>query len=229
MTPFPGHIRDAITPLRLIFWGGLLWIFDLKFASTTNGEGFQFDVLNDTLATVLIAVGVFRLARLPCDGRCAAFMRFVKVVIVLSVVETAQAHFVGPRPEPVSFALTLLSLCQLAATVMFCAAMRRLCAQWALARAARSWRVTLILFVAIYAVPLGLFYLASLYAIATGESFNLQVGPFALLLLPVFAAPLVHLFVSTSRMRREIEQGGPAEAPTGGFPVVTPPTPATTR
>lgn len=33
--------RRAITPLRMIFWGGLLCIFDLTFTETTNGTGFK--------------------------------------------------------------------------------------------------------------------------------------------------------------------------------------------
>ena len=214
-------IRAAVTPLRLVFWGGLLWILDLKFWQTTNGEGFVFDVLNDTLATILITVGVFRLARFDTERRYASIMRFVKVVAVLSIVQTAQAHMIMERPAAFGMLLTALSLCQVAATVLFCVAMRTLCRQYALSRAAESWRITLILFMVIYAIPLGLFYAAALVALVSGQQFNINLGPAGLLLLPVFAAPIVHLFISTSRMRREAETA--RGAPVGAFPVVFPP------
>lgn len=35
-------VRGAIGPLRMIFWSGLLCIFDVKMSQTTNGQGFQF-------------------------------------------------------------------------------------------------------------------------------------------------------------------------------------------
>ena len=62
-------VNQAITPLRLIFWGGLLCIFDFHLTQTTNGHGFKFDVLSDALGSILIAVGVFRLGAIPIHDR----------------------------------------------------------------------------------------------------------------------------------------------------------------
>jgi hypothetical protein len=42
-------IKHAVAPLRMIFWGGLLCVFDITFSQTTNGQGFKFDILNDAL------------------------------------------------------------------------------------------------------------------------------------------------------------------------------------
>ena len=50
-------VNQAITPLRLIFWGGLLCIFDFHLTQITNDHGFKFDVLSDALGTILITVG----------------------------------------------------------------------------------------------------------------------------------------------------------------------------
>ena len=36
-------------PAELIFWGGLLCIFDITFGQTTNGRGFRCDILNDAV------------------------------------------------------------------------------------------------------------------------------------------------------------------------------------
>jgi hypothetical protein len=202
-------VRRAVTPLRMIFWGGLLWIIDVKFTSTTNGEGFAFDVFNDTLAAVLITVALFRLSGFAVHARYDRAMRFLKIVGVLSIAQTAFGHLVFRRPEALSLLLQLFSLVQLAGTVVFCVAMRWFCEEAGLVRSASSWRLTTILFIAIFVVPLGLFYVAGLIAVLTGESFHINLGPAGLLLLPLFAAPLVHLFVSTSRMMRETPGGGP--------------------
>ena len=113
--------------------------------------------------------------------------------------------FIISLPPAFYFALNLFGLVTLAAIVAFCVAMRWFCETAHLGEAARSWNVTTALFVVIYLIPLGLFYLAAAAAIVTGESFNIDLGPAGLILLPVFAIPLVHLFISTSRMKRGAE------------------------
>jgi hypothetical protein len=198
-------VRRAVKPLRLIFWGGLLCIFDITFGQTTNGRGFRCDILNDAVGAFLIAWGVFALAEIRVDERYKQAMTFVKIMSVLAVLNAVRAHFVFNMPTLLSFLLTVYGLVSLAAIVVFCIAMRWFCEVAWLPEAARSWQTTTVLFVLIYAVPLGLFNLASCFAILTGKSFHINLGPFALLLLPVFAIPIVHLFVSTSRMAKSAE------------------------
>src|SRR5678816_1647861 len=86
------QVHAAVRPLRLIFWGALIWIIDLTFTTTTNGTGFRFDLLDDTLATVMISVAVFRLARAPVPRPYPAVMAFIKVVAILAVCDTALRH-----------------------------------------------------------------------------------------------------------------------------------------
>jgi hypothetical protein len=220
-----GDIRQAVKPLRLIFWGGLLLFLDVTFASTVNGEGFRFDVLNDTLGAVLVTIGVFRLSRLGgsfVHPRFPAAMTFVKAVCVTSIFETALKHFVFTHPAPLSLLFTVLGLAQLAAMVIFCVAMRCLCAAAGLTAAAQSWRTTTILFLVMLALPLGFAYVAGLIATATGESFNVNLGWAVLLIIPLLLVPPIHFFVSTSRMRRAAEAAGAIDVPTGGFPVILP-------
>jgi hypothetical protein len=203
-------VRRAITPLRMIFWGGLLCIFDITFTQTTNGQGFKCDILDDTLGALLITVGVFKLGAMAVHSRYATVMGFVQLVSVLAVLNTIRAHFVMPLPPLVHVVLNLFGLVTLSAIVAFCVAMRWFCEGAGLAGAARSWKVTTGLFVLIYLLPLGLLYLVTVVALASGQSFNINLGPAGLLLLPVFAAPVIHLFVSTSRMKREAETSMPA-------------------
>jgi hypothetical protein len=217
------QVHAAVRPLRWIFWGGILCIFDVTFSSTTNGEGFRFDLLDDTLGAVLITWGVVRLARAPVPGRYGAVMRFVVGVAAATIVETAIKHWVFPHPDWLSFLLTVLGLCQTAAIILFCLAMRWFCEEAGLPRVAASWRVTFLLYVVLYGVPMGLLQLAGLVATMTGGSFHWDLGAGAVLLVAGVLVPLVHLFVSTSRMRRAAEGLRMDHVPPpGGFPVVFP-------
>jgi hypothetical protein len=202
-------IRHAITPLRLIFWGGLICLLDVKISSVRNGYGFQFDLLNDAVGAVMISIGVFSLAAIRVDDRYERAMTFVKIMSVLMVLDALREHIDFPEPLPLQIVMLLLGLARLAATVVFCVAMRRLSARAGLWRSEASWRTTTVLFVVIYVVPLGLLNLVSIPAVAMGERIHLELGPVAFLLLPVFLIPVIHLFVSTSRMRREAEESPP--------------------
>jgi hypothetical protein len=57
------HLSAMITPLRLIFWGGLLCLIDITMTQRINGVSFKFDLLDDFLGMVLVTIGVFRLSR----------------------------------------------------------------------------------------------------------------------------------------------------------------------
>ena len=211
-------VQAAVKPLRLIFWGGILWIFDLSFTTLNNGTGFRCDILDDTVGTLLITIGVFRLAKAAVPGRFRAVMRFVKVIAIASIAETALKHFVFAHPAPLDFILTAVGLCQLAATILFCLAMKWFCDEAGLPGIARSWKITFLLFCFIYALPLGLFYIAVLNTIMGGSAVNFDLGAGGLLLLPVSAVPLVYLFISTSRMHKGAQLGMVEWSAAGGFP-----------
>jgi hypothetical protein len=193
-------VHAALRPLRMIFWGGLLWIVDIKI----NG----FDICNDVLATILIALAVFRLARIDVSDRYRSAMTFVKVMALISVVRSAVQLF-NLDLGSLSILFTLISLAQLSATIIFSLSMHWLCREAGMPRSAASWKLTMILFIAIYAVPLGCVYLAGIFAQITGSDFHYNFG--AAVVLPAliaFFTPIVHLFISTSRMRREAAGGG---------------------
>lgn len=214
------QIKRAIGPLQLVFWGGLICVIDI----TIN----QFDLLNDAVGTIMVACGVLGLAGIHVHNRYTSAMTFVSVIAVLSVVEAIASHFtyvVPMSPMYLTLLLILFGMAVIVAMVLFCIAMRWMCEEAMLQKSQQSWKTTTILFVAIYLIPLGLFYLVGAGAILTGESFHFDMGPAALLLIPVFLTPLVHLFVSTSRMKNEavsvpltsgIDQQDVAPAPDAG-------------
>ena len=178
-------------------------MLDIHISSTSNGEGWRFDFLNDFVGMATITWAVFRLARIEVEPRYAIAMGFLKIVAVLGCVKALHGHLIYDTPLLISLLVNLQGFLAMAATVIFCVAMQWLSRHAGLDRSAGSWRVTTILFIVVYLIPLGLFYLASLVAIATGQSFNLNLGIGGLVLIPVFLIPLVHFFVSTSRMRDE--------------------------
>jgi len=202
----PEKIGKVIKPLRLIFWGGLLWILDLKISQTVNGVGHQFDILNDTLGAVLVTWGVLSLAKFPVSDRYTWWMKAISVVSVLTVVNTIHNHFIYRVPDTIAFLQLALGLGSLIAIIAFCTAMGWLCAWAALALSEQSWRLTRMLFVIIYLIPLGLFYLVGVFGMLTRQHFNISLGPAGMLLIPVFFIPMIHLFVSTSRMKKEAER-----------------------
>jgi len=198
-------VREAIRPLQLIFWGSLIVLFDFYVSHTVNGRGWRFDFLNDFAGMLMITFGVFRLGRIPVHARYKGVMTFVRIVAVLTAIEAFREHFIQPWPDAIHVLAVLVSVAAMAAMVLFCVAMRWFALESRLPRAARSWQVTIILMIAIYAVPLGGFYLVGLGALLTRQYFHINLGVFGLLLLPVFAVPLVFLLISTARMRKEAE------------------------
>ncbi|MCO6045877.1 hypothetical protein NG895_18410 [Aeoliella sp. ICT_H6.2] len=208
-------ISQAILPLRLVFWGGLLCVLDFTFSysTTVNGHtsGVRFDILNDLLGMLLLTFGVYRLKQFDLDGKYRDYMRIVLVVSMINCVIALMDHFVFSRPTLLSVGEQLVSIVTLVATVLFCTAMMQLAQAYALHRSAESWQFTRLLVIVIWAIPFGLLYLSTLGALVVGESFPFSIG---LLVIPVLLAmlvPLVHLFISTSRMKREAQHASPLE------------------
>jgi hypothetical protein len=100
----------------------------------------------------------------------------------------------------------LLGLAKLGAVIAFCVAMHSFCEAAWFPEVAQSWNASKWLYVAIYAVPTGLFQLVALAALATGQSFSVNLGPAAILLLLVVVIPMIHLLVSIRRTIRRLEE-----------------------
>jgi len=191
----PYDIKRTVTALRLIFWGGIICVFDFKI----NG----FDILNDVVGAIMIAWAVFRLSNLRVHRHYRVAMLFVKIISILSIAEAINAHFHYRVPALMSFVMHLYGIAKMLATVVFCVAMRWLCIAAGLSRSEKSWKITMILFGVIYLIPLGLLHFVWIVCLITGKSFNFNMGPAVLLILFVFFVPLIHLFISTSRMKKE--------------------------
>jgi len=196
------RLLSMVRPLRFIFWGGLLCLFDLSISWVSGSSGFRFDFLNDFLGMILISFGIFRLSRIGLEAGHPTSMNFVKVVSVISTFKALVDHVIFEAPTSWVLFWMFFVLAQLAAILVFCSTMRTLCRREYLDEAARSWATTTMLFTVIFVIPLGFFCAAGLIAMATGRSFDVEVGPAGLVVLPILAIPIVHFFMSTSRMAR---------------------------
>lgn len=205
-------VKRTVGPLTLIFWGALICIVDIWISS----GGFKFDFLSDVVGMIMIAVGLFKLGDIEVHPRYASALSFAKIMAVVGIVLAILDHFVFRCPGPLSLLLLLLGMLQLVAIIVFCVAMRWFCDEAGLHRSSGSWRTTTILFVVIYLVPLGLFYIVGGVAILAGKSFNIDLGPAAaLLLIPIFCIPIIHLLVSSRRMIRDAEDFRPPQPGSG--------------
>ena len=194
-------IQNAIMPLRLIFWGGLLSVFDLTF----TGNWWRFDVLSDMVGLVMIVWAVYRLGRFEVHRSYQLAMRFVLMAAVLACFKAAHDHFIYATPAAMDVTVSVIGVLAMAATVVFCFGMKWLCRRFDLDRSERSWKVTAVLFVCVYAIPHGLFCIVAAIAAAIGSPIDLELGRGMILVVAIFALPLIHLFLSTSRMQRDIQ------------------------
>ena len=191
------EIRRIITPLRLIFWGGLICVLDFKIN--------EFDLLNDFVGMIMITWGVIEVSKVKVHDHYSMAMLFVKILAVLTSLQALQEHFTYRIPEFLSVMLYVIGAASMLATVVFCVAMLWLSSEATLQRSVRSWKTTTILFSVIYLIPLGIFYSAAAVAIAIGKTIDIDLGLAGLLILPLLLLPLIHFFVTTSRMKNEAQ------------------------
>jgi len=202
------NAKVVIPSLKLIFWGGVLFVC----GGALNGLLYKLLNINfliDAVGMLFICLGVFPLAKQPGGKRHESYLLNVKVIVVITLIEAIVRHL--SLLELQNFVSQILGLSLLAAIHLFCLAMRDMCKAHHLREAEESWKITLLLFVIVYELPLGLFYLAGLGAmIITGNSYfefrtqSVWWALFAPYVSVLFLAPLVHFFVSTSRMRKEL-------------------------
>jgi hypothetical protein len=195
-------IIHVVRPLRRLFWGALLVLLDFTFSTTTNGVGFRLDLLDDTVGMVLITAAVATLWDMHVSPSYAARMGFVRWVAILALLESILDHFIFPQPALLAFFVQALGIAKPVAALLFCACMRDLCREAMLSEAGSKWHTTLMLFLFFYGIPLALLQLA---AMLPDGAIHIDVGPWMVLVLPIFFVPLISFFSATSTMERLAE------------------------
>lgn len=215
-------VKLAIVPLRLIFLGSLFCLIDIVV--TAHDRSLAIDLVSDDLGAVLFAAGVFQLAEFSVHGRYTKVMRFVQAAAICHVLMTLPQTFC--RQFARQFAITLPPIMELGiklsgvvavvAVVAFCVAMRWLCEEARLPKAARSWLVTAWLFAIIHGLWTILLLASSAVATGAGTSLGprIKLGDLGMEIWWLLAIslggliPLIQFFISTSRMKRPAKSAG---------------------
>ncbi|MEM7457136.1 MAG: hypothetical protein AAF456_22530 [Planctomycetota bacterium] len=202
----------AISALRFIFWGGLLCLLDIHFTQTSsyNGveSGFRFDLLNDVFGMILIWLGVLGLSRFEVNASYAKEMSFIKMACLVGTIVAVDGHFLYEDPTLIALLRVAAGMVTLAATFLFCVSMKRFADTYGLPTSSRSWKTTRNLVLVLWVAPVGLSHTISILGLVTGSDTAFNLGLLALPILLMMLVPLVHIFISTSRMKNEIESGG---------------------
>jgi hypothetical protein len=128
----------------------------------------------------------------------------VSVIAWLSVATSLDGMFRYHRPLPLAVANMILVVARVASAVAFTFTIGQLCERSGLRDAARSWRMTSCLLVGGNAIPATALQAVCLFAIAVGSRFHFDLGIAGVVLIPIFAAPVVHMFASISRLERQV-------------------------
>lgn len=221
------EVLSAITSLRLIFWGGLLCVFEYPPARVDGAVGWRIDLFNDLLGAILIAAGVLRLARLPVhppwNDHYGATMKFVRSIALLGVPLAAMGQVVFRQPPLLAISLAGFRIVQVGAAVLLCLSMRWLCAAAGLASVRRAWDITTGAFVCLWLVPLGGTFYLDFLSLMANKPPTREFGAFRYALQAILVAPLVVLYVSaTLTAKRALEEArdgksraGPGDLPPG--------------
>lgn len=133
-------------------------------------------------------------------------MKFLKAAALLAIAEALLGHFVVPPNHPLNLLIWPLRACSVAATVLFCFAMRWLSQAHGLGQSVASWRTTCWLMIWLYLVPIGLLQLAGLVAmLGRSGRIEIQSVPLAVIGIVVLLIPGIHLLISLRRMSSEAE------------------------
>lgn len=182
---------------KYIFWGIIL-------------SGFKIGGINLPIGMFLVCLGIFSLAKQPGGVRQEKYMLYVKVMAILFLVEAIFRNF--PFIENRRLFFLLLALPGLVAIHIFCLAMRDMCEVYELSKSLASWKITQLIFAIFYGIPMCLLYLFWIRAMMTGNLFDVlaqtkQVVQRSLwIAVAVCLAPLIHFFISTTLMSKEIKK-----------------------
>lgn len=195
-------LERATSSARLISLGFLLWTLDIRIAVHLGGSSWSWDLLNDALGMVLCTLGLLALASLNSEPRFRGTMAALSLVCAFAAL-LALLESLRPRTvEDLAPAVPILRWIGAGAIAAFCVTVSRFCRAEAAETAAQSWILTLVLF---YLATTGAPIVLEIATPSTARP-DMPLGhPLATTLLvgALQCVPVVHSFVSTSRMRRK--------------------------
>ena len=196
----------AVTPLRLVFGGAMLYIVDYVPAWAKT-ERWRVDLFNDVVGMILVAVGASLLWRLPVhqpsNDRYGGLMRMVKYVAIGSAMIAAMEHVVFDHPRALNVFLSLFEAVRAVTIVLFGWSVMYICDEAKLVRAHKSWTVTLFVLGGVLGMPLLYYTYSTFLTLLAPGGLPMDVGWAKPGLTIVWAIPLAAVYVSTSHLAKE--------------------------
>ena len=213
--------QKIITALRLIFWGTLICIIDVRID--------QFDIVNNFIGMILMMCGVLSLSKIAVSPRYSSRMVYNSVAVVLATIVTFFTAIVFPLTMSTMNRVTFYILFQLFLVPFctwgwywFCLCMKEMCDQRHVSRCSASWRYSSNLIFFIFFIPSCIgFFVALCFAVSGNlKTFTThhyygdisEIGPLDLLafmlilsLVVLIFWGMIHFLISLSRMIRAAE------------------------
>jgi uncharacterized membrane protein len=197
-------LRRCITPLRLVFWGGVLNVVDIRVN--------DIDLVSDLLGTTLMLVGLWKLSGIRVDAAYRKGLLFATLAAALSLVGQL-FDFAPPQVRRSAAAFVeFAGFLEVVAVAIFAVMMARLAKAAELPDVAADWRRTLKWFLFCFVAPVGLLRAgATLWVLAGRPRFTLPDFPLSfwlvaiLLFFAMLLVPWIRLFMSTSRLRKALQ------------------------
>ena len=185
-------IRKMIFPLKLIVIGISFLVLEINF--------FGFDLLNDTLALLLITSAVLRLTFIYNSKRYDFGMTYVSMVLILSV---AASFFQIIKPELFEEYIqyfSYLSALQATALIVFCMSMYWFCDELNIKELAKYWQSAYLLFAFFLILPNAIFQLL-VYFYNLREMISDIFWVLILIIYIILAfIPIIHMFQVSVKM-----------------------------
>lgn len=207
-TAWQRNITSIISSLYWALVGALLVVFDFNVVVEGTTE-ISIDIAHDLIGYLLLLIAIIRLRRVYVDARYVAYMHYIAIALVLSMVIIIYTMIASQHSLVTDAIMHFSNILNWIALVVFGEAMRRLCTVFNLQESHRGWTITKWLLVAIYLVPFALFEVVRLFLSRSNHNLflTLQIHtmpPFLIALVILTAIiPLVYIWKSTLRMRRE--------------------------
>lgn len=202
-------MQHIIRNLNLIFWGAIIVFLDFSFSKTMNGTGIKIDLINDFVGSIMICVGVSRIAKLQISiPSYKTSIRFVIVASVLQILFSVLDFVVIKTPEIIITIKNIAGLFIYLGIVMFCRAMMFFSMEGVLKESQKRWKIAKYLFLWVYLIPFGTFVLlGESFFLLYNERYESQIYSgmkgrmiiFAILLIPI-----IYGLVTIHTMKKEI-------------------------
>jgi hypothetical protein len=191
----------AYQALGRIFWGVLICVLDFNLSTTTNREGFKFDVISDVIGAILIVRGLGQLQPLVFDRQYAGILSFCYIVAMVEVLEAIVDHFIIQWPLPLGIAYGIWSLVSLYAVFRFCGSMRIFCFSATLFETEATWITSERFILWLVLIPAIGMQIVGLMATGAGPRGLASLGPLVIAVAVAALVALIHLLLSIARTR----------------------------